>query len=739
MPHCPVPLCNEPLGVADVQDLPTNLAAQNMVKLLKREDDVARAGIDGVNHSPVVEAAKPCEECIRGEPATYVCSACHIYMCVHCVQQHRVGVRTKTHDVYPISGSPARQESVREEPSVFLGMRHNPWRCDKHPERDVSIYCSTCRRVMCADCVLCPPHRTHEYDEARTVVQQYYGKTDTLVKEVADVHCRIREAVNNVKGLMESLDDNKQEVKRRVMERYNSMVRTLEQEKEKLLKMADDVFASKKANHDSQLVELDNIAKKLDYSLSYVSRVRSEDNCIPVEFMVLWDSVSQRLKQLHTTYVHHDCQPWESDVIEFIPCDIDLTGAIGAVQGDPCSHRCTATNVKATHFIQGKEVQLSFECRDIEGNPLKTLVNPPNLTVRILQHDGRVLGTMVANFVDKSYQVRMTPTVHGEYLLEVKLLGTDIHDSPFDITVSPPIIQPAAVVPVRVLHCENGHPERRLLQGPFGISRREHLIAVSDQTSMSVLIYEGDLEHFKCSVDRSDQFSSIRGVAIDSKDRLLLVEKESHHVAILNLQNSGLQHIGGRGNGDGQFEMPSCVAVNRDGIIFITDSINQRVQYFDPDYTYMGQVGRWGQGTDEFHDPYGIAVDGKDQLYVTSRRSNKVHIFAKGIQPTQLNPLGYSAVRVFSDRGSPQQKLQSPVGIAVDHQYGYVYVTEDGGENQFRLSVFNSEGEFLASYEGAGQAVRFSHPMGVCVLENHNVVVTDCGNQQLVELKLLAE
>ena len=734
-PLCPV--CNEPLGqgFTNVQELPTNLTTQNLVKLLRKED-AARAGARREDQSQNVAQDEPaeveeykCDECDSNIPAVSLCLNCNYYMCKFCEEHHKVGKRTKTHDV--VSILPGGEESG--VPVAFNGLSHNAWKCDKHPEMGVNIYCNDCHMTICVECAVCPPHKTHDYDNANKLVGRYYAQTDALVAQVADIHGHIRKATEKVEALVDSLDKNRQMVKGDVTKRYDSIIRDLEREKETLLATADGIFAKKKAVHNEQLEKLTAIAKRLDDSLSYTRCVRSENNCIPIEFLTLSETIFKRLNQLLGDYTEYDHCSWENDIIIFKPSEVEIAGAIGVVYGEPCPKACTASNLVTTHFIQAKEAHLSFECRDVVGNLLRSPVNPPNLSVRIVQGDVCVLDTKMADFVDGCYQVRITPDLHGEYHLEAKVLGINIQNSPFPITVSPPIIQLGNVVRVRVMQRESGQLERSL----FGVATSGDLIAVSDHTSRCIHIFQGNLDHGKEPVERGDQFSSVRGIAFDSKGHLLVVEKENHHLSIINLQSGELRHIGSRGNGDGQFEMPSCVAVDSNGCIFVTDSINQRVQYFDPNYVYLGQVGHWGgQANDEFHDPYGIAIDGRDRLFVTSRKSNKVHVFEKEVQPTQQNPLGYAAVQVFGDKGGTEQKLQAPVGIAVDPLYGYVYVTEEGGETRSRVLVFTSGGEYVASFGGAGQ-IQFSRLMGVCVLRDHNIIVADCGNQQLVELSLL--
>ena len=737
------PICKYPLGVTNVQELPTNLTTQNMVKLLKKEDDV-RAGVgvrEGVD-TRSDPAERKCGECDR-IPAVSLCSICNLYLCKFCEDHHKMAWRTKSHSVLSIV---RREEPGGAPPQAFNGLSHNPWKCDKHPDSDVDMYCRDCEEVICLRCAVCPPHKQHNYDEAKKLVGEYYDRTDANNQRVADLHDRIRDAAHVVEGLLDNLEDNKVRVKREIAERHDILMKELEREKEKLLKTAEGVYKKKQDVHNKQLEELKAIANKLDGSLSYVRRVRSEDNCIPVEFMALCKTISHRLDTLHDDYKDHDLRPRESDVVVFKPSEVVMNGAIGAVQGDPCPYAYTATNVASTHFIRGKEARLRFECRDILGNVLTCPENPPKLSVSIIG-DNHTHVTKEADFVDGSYQVNIIPPIQSDILLHVRrelqlvarALEQDIADSPFPITVSPPIVQPVGVTMVRVITSYDRQLERDCeWLYPFGIVRSGDVIAVSDHSKKCIQIYQGSIDnHIESLTKQKDEFSSIRGIAFDSKGHLLVVKKENHCVSIMPRGDlNELASIGTRGNGDGQFELPSCVAVDSKGYIFVTDSMNQRVQYFNPDYTYSGQLGHWGQGIDEFHEPYGIALDSKDRLFVTSRKLNKVHIFERGVEPTNQNPLGYVARCVFGDQGTPEQKLQVPVCIAVDSELGYVYVTEDRDDNCSRVSVFTSCGEYVASFKEAGQ-VRFSRLIGVCVLENHNILLADSGNKQVIELCLL--
>ena len=108
------------------------------------------------------------------------------------------------------------------------------------------------------------------------------------------------------------------------------------------------------------------------------------------------------------------------------------------------------------------------------------------------------------------------------------------------------------------------------------------------------------------------------------------------------------------GIGPGQFATPFGVAIDSDGIVYITDEGNSRVQKFHSNGTYIGE---WSTGADT--NPTGIAISPTGVVYVVLH-----HVHLVAMYTTSGNPLG-----TF---GTPGSTLYYPVGIALGS--GRVYV-----------------------------------------------------------------
>lgn len=69
-----------------------------------------------------------------------------------------------------------------------------------------------------------------------------------------------------------------------------------------------------------------------------------------------------------------------------------------------------------------------------------------------------------------------------------------------------------------------------------------------------------------------------RGIAIDSKSRLYVVDALAHTVDIYSLRGKRITQFGGQGFGPGQFNYPNDVTVDAQNHIYVTDRENSQVQ-----------------------------------------------------------------------------------------------------------------------------------------------------------------
>ncbi|MGD2246201.1 MAG: M56 family metallopeptidase [Candidatus Aminicenantes bacterium] len=97
-----------------------------------------------------------------------------------------------------------------------------------------------------------------------------------------------------------------------------------------------------------------------------------------------------------------------------------------------------------------------------------------------------------------------------------------------------------------------------------------------------------------------------------------------------------------------QFFNAFDASMDKDGIIFIMDSGNHRIQVFDPAGNYLKTIGREGQGPGEFQQLFSMDINDEGHLYVYDRGKRSMECFdreGKLIRSTRLQR-NYSYIRI---------------------------------------------------------------------------------------------
>ena len=79
----------------------------------------------------------------------------------------------------------------------------------------------------------------------------------------------------------------------------------------------------------------------------------------------------------------------------------------------------------------------------------------------------------------------------------------------------------------------------------------------------------------------------------------------------------------------GDFGAPTGVAVDKDGNIYVTDTLNNRVEAFDADGAFIRTWGKSGDGPGYFARPKGIAVDSDGHIWVADQMNDRLQLFDK--------------------------------------------------------------------------------------------------------------
>jgi DNA-binding beta-propeller fold protein YncE len=126
------------------------------------------------------------------------------------------------------------------------------------------------------------------------------------------------------------------------------------------------------------------------------------------------------------------------------------------------------------------------------------------------------------------------------------------------------------------------------------------------------------------------------GVAVDTENRqLYVVDTQADQVVVYDADTlKEKRRIGTGGkkhelNTPGNFSLPSFVALDKDNNVYVTDTMNYRVEIFDADGNFISQFGKHCDGPGCFSHPKGIAVDTDGHIWVADPMLDLLQAFNK--------------------------------------------------------------------------------------------------------------
>lgn len=183
-------------------------------------------------------------------------------------------------------------------------------------------------------------------------------------------------------------------------------------------------------------------------------------------------------------------------------------------------------------------------------------------------------------------------------------------------------------------------------------------------------------------------------------------------------------------NADGKFvldwRMPECTAgkptglgVGPDGRIYAADTHYARVMIFESDGRPVRSFGEWGDGAGQFRLPTDVAVDPDGFIYVSEYGGNdRINKFA---------PTGEYLLS-FGRHDQQRERTERPQALAID-QDSSIWVADSCNH---RIIHFSAAGEYIGEFGRAGVApgeMRF--PYSIDFLADGTIVVAEYGNNRL--------
>ncbi len=247
------------------------------------------------------------------------------------------------------------------------------------------------------------------------------------------------------------------------------------------------------------------------------------------------------------------------------------------------------------------------------------------------------------------------------------------------------------------------------------------------------------------------------GVAVDGAGNIYIADQGNSRIRKINTSGiittyagngtAGFSGDGGQAT-DAKLNLPSAVAIDAAGNLYIADFSNNRIRKVAVSGIITtiagnGIVGYLGDGAPatvgEMTNPTGVAVDAGGNVYIADKGNNRIRkVNTSGIMTTVAG----NGAAGFSGDGSAatNARLHQPKGVAVD-VLGNMYIADEINSCVRIVNptgiIYTFAGKDTAGFSGDGgpaTLAKISNPVAVTTDATGNVFLTDQVNYRIREI-----
>ncbi|MFQ5415068.1 MAG: hypothetical protein ACE5E6_11480 [Phycisphaerae bacterium] len=209
------------------------------------------------------------------------------------------------------------------------------------------------------------------------------------------------------------------------------------------------------------------------------------------------------------------------------------------------------------------------------------------------------------------------------------------------------------------------------------------------------------------------------GLAAHPDGRVFVADTHYHRVLIYSRDGALLGSFGREGHGDGEFQLPTDVAFDADGFIYVSEyHENDRITKWSPDLVFVQAIGEAPIDGKRLSRPAGIDIDDEGTLWVADACNHRIVRFS----------LTGEVLVVFGRFGKRPGELRYPYDICVAPD-GTVAVCEFEGN---RVQWFTKAGRAVRTWGRSGRALgELFAPWGIAYGSKGRLYVLDSLNQRV--------
>lgn len=256
-----------------------------------------------------------------------------------------------------------------------------------------------------------------------------------------------------------------------------------------------------------------------------------------------------------------------------------------------------------------------------------------------------------------------------------------------------------------------------LAKGPQG----ELIVGNNSADTKHLVVFDKQLQYLRVIGSKGNgngKFEFIRGIAVDNEGVLYVSDGSLHCIQKFILHNGQfISQFGKKGTNHGEFNQPAGLLISHSNMLFVCDRQNHRIQVFQFD-NFLYEFGQQESGS--LNEPVDLTFSSSEQeLFVTDWRNDSILVFT---------PIGKFLRKITAISNAPHA-LEFSNGIFFI-QDGHLLV---GSKNN--VLILKEDGTFVAAIQGKCESMKiFEDCIGVIMMNNGNIVISDGrrGNNRLI-------
>ncbi len=147
-------------------------------------------------------------------------------------------------------------------------------------------------------------------------------------------------------------------------------------------------------------------------------------------------------------------------------------------------------------------------------------------------------------------------------------------------------------------------------------------LLVADTGNDRIAVFEVAGTTGKLVASWSEGMAAPEGVVADTEGLVFVTNASGHDVLVLR-DGELVAKAGRRGEGPNEYVRPHDIDLGPDGLLYVSDPGNNRIQVLDKDLAYKSELGGPAYG---FNEPKYFAIDDKGRIFVADEYNHQIKV-----------------------------------------------------------------------------------------------------------------